>query len=202
MSDAIRRNGETVAAYGRYAESYAENTRAMSDTGRAILEAFLERLPTGASILEIGSGPGWDADFIEANGVHVRRTDAAEGFVALQQARGKNAERLNLITDDLGGPYDGALVLYVLQHLDRGVIDAAIEKLAHCLKVDGVVMLSFVEGTETHTEHGESGAYHVTEWTFRAFSEKLRRAGLHVDWDQPVTDGEGNWGVVIARRTN
>src|SRR5262245_28439014 len=126
MTDEIKRNGETVAAYGRYAEGYAAATRTVSDTGQAILDEFRGRLPPGASILEIGSGPGWDADYLEALGFTVRRTDAAEGFVALQRARGKTAEMLNLITDDLGGPYDGVLILYVLQHLDRGVIDAAI----------------------------------------------------------------------------
>lgn len=201
MSDEIERNGETVAAYGRYAAGYAEATKAMSDTGRAILDEFRARLPAGASVLEIGSGPGWDADYLEAHGIKVRRTDAADGFVALQRDRGKIAEVVNLITDDLGGPYDGVLILYVLQHLDRGVIDAAIAKLADCLRPGGSVLLSFVEGTDAHTEHGESGNYHVTEWTFADFSKKLRRASLRIDWDQPVTDGEGNWRVVIANRS-
>ena len=76
-------------------------------------------MPAGGTVLEVGSGPGWDADLLEAHGVAVRRTDLTRAFIDLQAARGKVVERLDVTTDELGGPYDAVLALAVLQHVER-----------------------------------------------------------------------------------
>src|SRR5688500_1912918 len=68
------------------------------------LRRLVQCLPRGGSVLEIGSGPGRDADVVESLGAVVRRTDAAQAFVDLMAERGKQADRLNVVTDELGGP--------------------------------------------------------------------------------------------------
>ena len=198
---ALLRNRVTVASYDRYAAGYAEATRTMSPANEAMLQQFARAMPAGARILEVGSGPGWDADYLETLGLSIRRTDAAPSFVALQRERGKAAEKLDLASDELGGPYDGALVLYVLQHVDAPLLAGALLKLARCLSNAGRVLLTYREGDGTITEHGQiSGDYHSTLRRPEAFREALQRAGLQPEWERRTTDENGDWCAILARR--
>jgi predicted transcriptional regulator YdeE len=194
------RNRETIASYSRYAKRYAEVTATMSADTRDLLRRFAEALPKPARILEIGSGPGWDADYLEDLGIVVRRTDATPGFVDVQRERGKSAERLDLIGDPLGGPYDGVLVLYVLQHIDAPLLDNALAKLAACLRPGGYILLTYRQGDGTLTEHGmASGDYHSTLRRPGDFRALLQRVGLAPEWERELVDDDGTWQVVLAR---
>lgn len=198
----LRRNSETVASYSRYAPGYAEATKDMSPDGQELLGRFAAALPRSASVIDIGSGPGWDADYLEALGHTVRRTDAAPGFVELQRARGKTADVVNLVTDELGGPYDGALLLYVLQHIDAPLLDGVLAKLAASLRIGGVVLFTYRNGDGTLTEHGTtSGDYHSTLRRPEAFRAAMDRVGLTPHWERRLVDEEGVWQVVLASRT-
>jgi SAM-dependent methyltransferase len=63
------------------------------------LTGFAELLPAGALVLEVGSGPGRDADELEARGLRVRRTDATAAFVERLRRQGHPAELLDLWTE-------------------------------------------------------------------------------------------------------
>jgi hypothetical protein len=94
-----------------YEHSADEYSRAVSTHPPRSMASALRRtvkhVPRGGLVLEIGSGPGRDADFVESLGVSVRRTDATRAFRDAQQARGRHVERLNVLTDPLrpGGAF-------------------------------------------------------------------------------------------------
>jgi len=87
-----------------------------------------------AGFWKSGRDPDTHADFVEGLGVQVRRTDATKRFLKLQAARGKLGEFLDLITDDLGGPYDAVLALCVLIHVPREQTDQVLAKIAGSLR--------------------------------------------------------------------
>jgi 2-polyprenyl-3-methyl-5-hydroxy-6-metoxy-1,4-benzoquinol methylase len=91
-------------------------------------------------VLEIGSGPGRDADVLESLGLAVRRTDATQAFVDLMVERGKHAELSNVVTDELGGSYYGVLAMGVLIHVDRNQTDAVLRKIHAALRPDGAFL--------------------------------------------------------------
>jgi len=199
----ILRNRITVESYSRYAAGYAEATRAMSTSGKEMLQVLAQAVPAGAKMLEIGSGPGWDADYLEAMGFSIRRTDAAPSFVAMQRERGKTAETLDLISAEPGGPYDAVLVLYVLQHIDAPLLPGVLLKLARCLSADGCVLLTYRVGEGSITEHGEiSGDYHSTLWSPEAFGAALQSAGLQPEWERRTSDEDGDWCAILGRRSS
>lgn len=82
------------------------------------LDGIAGRLPPAPRVLEIGSGTGQDADLLEARGLSVRRTDAARAFVDQLRGRGLTADVLNVITDELGGPWDAIYANAVFLHLN------------------------------------------------------------------------------------
>jgi 2-polyprenyl-3-methyl-5-hydroxy-6-metoxy-1,4-benzoquinol methylase len=185
----------TIGSYERYARDY---DALVSPTPPPDVEVALQRLAKlagpGGRILEVGSGPGRDADFLESLGLQVRRTDATRAFLALQAERGKRGELLNLLTDDLSGPYDGVLAMCVLIHIERAHIDLVLGKIAGALRPAGALLTSVREGAGETT-----GDYHTTYWRREDFVARLEHAGLRVVWhDRHLDSDEDPWLTFLA----
>jgi 2-polyprenyl-3-methyl-5-hydroxy-6-metoxy-1,4-benzoquinol methylase len=194
---ALANTRRTVQSYEGFARAY---DKLCSEHLPADVEDPLRRMlqcvTPGASVLEIGSGPGREADFVESLGVAVRRTDAAQAFIDVQAERGKPCERLNIVTDELGGPYDAVLALCVLIHVDREQIDPVLRKIERALKPGGAFLVSMRKG-----EGETSGNYHTVYWTRDRFADRLTAAGLSVMWDADSVDiDHDEWVTLLARR--
>ncbi len=201
-ADAVRNNRETVQSYELCAHDYAATTQERSQTGENALRLLVDALGGTGTVLEIGSGPGWDADFLEEQGLSVRRTDVTEAFLSFQAERGRKAERLDLIEDELGGPYDGIVALYVLQHIDRTLVSMVLGKVAAALRPGSAFLVSLREGSGDASELGRQSGniYHLTLWTRAEFEHRLDEAGLRADFTSRMIDEDGAWMMILARR--
>lgn len=188
-------NARTVRAYESSASRYAESTAV--DPERPLsrhLRRLIDVLPAAGTVLEVGSGPGWEADLLEAHGLRVRRTDVTESFLELQRLRGVSAERLDVIADDLGGPYDAVMAMCVLQHVDRSLIPAVLAKVSAALRPAGVFVASVREGSGEAWE----GEYHTVLWDRAGFEAALSSAGLETTWVDRTVEPEGAWLTFLA----
>lgn len=188
----------TIESYEEFADEYEGLGSPFPPPNvEAALRRVAEIIPTDGNVLEIGSGPGWEADFIETLGVSVRRTDATRRFLELQAARGKHAELLNVITDNLGGPYDAVVALCVLIHVPRDEIDHVLMKIAGALRASGVFLVSMREGD------GEtSGSYHTVYWRRNDFAARIEAAGFVIEWEEHSVDCDNDaWITFRARRS-
>jgi 2-polyprenyl-3-methyl-5-hydroxy-6-metoxy-1,4-benzoquinol methylase len=195
--DPLANTQRTVQSYQGFARQYdtlvdARRPPHIEDALRRLVQC----LPPGGSVLEIGSGPGRDADVVESLGAVVRRTDATPAFLDLMAERGKAAHLLNVVTDELGGPYDGVLAMAVLIHVDREHVDAVLRKIHAALKPAGAFLVSMRQG------EGETGGnYHTVYWTRDGFAARLAEAGLAVAWEaSSVGPDGGDWITFLARR--
>jgi 2-polyprenyl-3-methyl-5-hydroxy-6-metoxy-1,4-benzoquinol methylase len=192
-------NARTVKSYEQIADDYARET-----AGAGVLSGGLTRLaetvPAGHA-LEIGSGPGWDADALEEAGMTVRRTDITQAFIEFQRDRGKQADQLDAINDDFGGLYDAVVALHVLQHVEPGDLPAVLSKVAGALRPGGRVLVSIPRGEGAGWEVGESGSpYYRALRTKDEFIAALKKAGLEPEWtDQSVDHEERGWLCVLAQ---
>ncbi|MFC5343438.1 class I SAM-dependent methyltransferase [Brevundimonas staleyi] len=203
MSDetSVDLNRATVAGYDNSVENYsAETHHAPTPDHLEALERFTAAVGAGGRVLEVASGPGWDADRLEAMGLAVHRTDGAAGFVAFQTRRGKSATRLDLIADDLGGPWDGVVALYVIQHIGRDLVKGVIARIAGALRPGGALLMSFQLGEGERISSDAEGTYQVVRWTEADMTALLARHGLSIDWRSTFEGREGVWLTVIARR--
>ncbi len=191
-------NARTVESYELIADDYARKT-----AGGGLMSGALARLaaliPSGR-VLEIGSGPGWDADELEGAGLQVRRTDITQAFIDGQRARGKDVDRLDAIEDDFGGPYDAVVALAVLQHVPRDDLPGVLAKVARALRPGGRLLAAIPVGHGVDWEIGESGnPYYRALWSEAAFIAALTKVGLAPEWTERSDDIEDSgWLTVLA----
>jgi len=155
------------------------------------LRRLVAHLPADSSVVEIGSGTGRDANFVESLGVRVCRTDATEAFIALQAERGQPVQKLNLLSDALPEGVGGVLAMCVLLHVPRDETDAVLRKVSAALAPSGVFLVSV----------REDGDARATAWAPEAFVERLSRAGLRVIWEDRDWDGD-RWWVSLTRKSS
>ena len=124
-------NAATLHAYGQAMDRWLE---ASSEEVGGMLLAFLEQVvamtPAGGSVLEIGSGSGRDADWLEAHGLTVRRTDGCPEFVSALRSRGTDAQLLDVLRDPVPTGCDLVYASGVLLHLEADDLPAVLDKLA------------------------------------------------------------------------
>jgi SAM-dependent methyltransferase len=196
----------TVAAYDAGAAAYRAAT---SEAGERVLDAlggFAARVGTGGHVLEIGSGGGRDALLLEAHGLAVRRTDVTPGFVELLRADGHEADLLDPLADDLGGPgtpYDGVWANASLLHVARPDLPVVLARLAAVTRAGGALRLSVKEGDgEGWSSHGSIGARRMfTYWRLEELTAVLTGAGWQVEATtrDPGLRGETWLGVLAGR---
>lgn len=187
---------KTIQSYELSARDYAKEISPQPPEFRAAaLRRLIESVSAAGVILEVGSGTGRDADYVESLGVAVRRTDATQAFIELQAEKSKQAALLNIVTDEFGGPYDGILAMCVLIHVRREQTDAVLRKVARALKPGGAFLVSVRDGT------GEiAGSTFTVYWRRADFLARLVSAGFLVDWDAPDVDSDGDkWLTFLAR---
>lgn len=192
-------NARTVESYELIAEQYARDTQSDTPVLGGGLRQLAEAVP-GGHVLEIGSGPGWDADFLEKAGLTVRRTDITQGFIDFQHNRGKEVERLDAINDDVGGPHDGVVCLHVLQHVEPDDFTAVLSKVAEALRPGGFFLVSIPVDEGTSWEVGDSGKrYFRSLRTEDELVADLADVGLSQTWIER-SEHEDGWICVLAQR--
>lgn len=171
----------TLSTYEEHAEAYARRTPVELPPALArLLGQLAQRLP-GGTVLEVGSGPGREADHLEQLGLVVDRTDGAAAFVRQQQERGKRARGLDLRSDDLqhpgGGPYDGVLANAVLLHLDRPTARQVLARAHDATRPGGAPRAHPEGGRRGGVEHRQARGAAVVRLLARARAAGGPRGG-------------------------
>ena len=193
----LSQSRRTIASYETEADHYSTVVSAIPNVFvQTAFRRVADIAGPGVRVLEIGSGPGFDADFLETLGLTVRRTDATKRFLELQAARGKTGELLDVITDDVGGPYDALVAMCCLIHVPREQIDQVLAKLAGSLRPGGALIVSMRDG-----DHETTGEYHTIYWRRPDFAARIAAAGLKLLWGEFSIDCDRDgWNTFLAVR--
>lgn len=93
----------TLRVYEERADRYAAaSAREVSAEVAVLLDALLAKLARDSRVLELGTGPGREAAYLEERGVGVDRTDATSAFVERLRLQGREARLLDVRHGDLG----------------------------------------------------------------------------------------------------
>ncbi|MEO9516525.1 MAG: class I SAM-dependent methyltransferase [Paracoccaceae bacterium] len=128
---------ETLSVYAEKAQEYEQ----MTDRGGMIdpaLRAFIDGIPKGGHVLDLGCGPGQAAETMAAHGLSVLATDAVPEMVALaQKAQGVTARVASF--DDIEGEdlYDGVWANFSLLHASRTDMPRYLDAVCRALRPGG-----------------------------------------------------------------
>ncbi len=126
---------ETLAFYAHEATAYAA-----SEPGRIgrHLDPFMERLPRGALILELGCGSGRDAALMESRGFRVEPSDGVPEMAAQAEARLGRAVRVMRFDElDTVEAYDGIVATASLLHVPRDGLPQVLTRIWRALRPGG-----------------------------------------------------------------
>ena len=138
-------DAETLAAYARDAARYT--AMPMTDLQTQALADFIDRLPPGARVLDVGCGPGLQAAAMIRAGHRVTGIDPTPDFVTEALHNGVDA-RLGSVEDVMAvAEYDAVHASFSLLHCPRADIPGHIARLARALRPGGVLFLGMKLGT-------------------------------------------------------
>lgn len=189
----------TLATYEAAAQRYREQAGSPSPALVAFLDGLAELVGAG-EVLELGSGPGREARYLESRGLRVTRTDAVRSFVEMMREEGYEARLLDVRSADLGGPYDAVLAHAVLLHLNRVEFGDVLGRIRRAVVEGGVLALTLKEGD------GEAWSLakldlprHFTYWRAPAVVSVLSDTGWSVLSIEHIAGRTDAWLHVLAR---
>jgi SAM-dependent methyltransferase len=139
-------DARTIAVYDSHAAAYAERFRTAEP--EPALQAFIEALPTGARVLDLGCGPGNASAFMRAAGLVPDPVDASPAMVALANDRHAIGARLATF-DEIAGEadYHGVWANFSLLHAPRADLPRHFAALYRALVPGGLLHVGMKTGT-------------------------------------------------------
>lgn len=197
----IGEDARTLAFYAAEAPVYAASG---AQGASRHLPEFLNALPAGAQILELGCGGGRDAVAMIAAGFDVEATD---GCAALARKAGERLGRpvrvLRFADLDAEARYDGIWANACLLHVPRQDLPVILARVHRALRPGGLFAASYKTGRdEGRDRFGRYFNYPDEPWLRAAYGEAADWASLEITKRTGTGyDGAGtDWFDVQAKR--
>ncbi len=139
-------DARTIAVYDAHAADY--DNRFRSEGPDRHLTAFMQALPRGARVLDLGCGPANASAFMRDAGLQPDPVDASPAMVALANDRHAIGARLATFDDiSAKAAYDGIWANFSLLHAPRGDLPRHLRALYDALVPRGLLHLGMKIGT-------------------------------------------------------
>jgi SAM-dependent methyltransferase len=165
---------ETLAAYAAKADDYANKFARAEPTDD--LTAFLNAVPKGAKLLDLGCGPGNSAALMRDAGMDVDAMDASPEMIAIARDT-HNIEAKLASFDALTATalYDGIWANFSLLHAPRADMPRHLSAIEQALKPGGIFHIGLKTG---EGEQRDALGRFYTFYTEEGLRELLDAAGL------------------------
>ncbi|WP_439123719.1 class I SAM-dependent DNA methyltransferase [Marivita sp.] len=190
---------DTIAVYDARAVDYSKLEP--SQTPSETLAAFLNALPNGAHVLDLGCGPGTSARHMVRAGCSVVALDASAAMIELaSKVDGVAARQASF--DDIDGTaiYDGVWANFSLLHAPRTDMPRHLSAINTALKPGSLFHIAVKAGTG---EARDSINRLYTYYTEAELTELLKAAGFTVGSyrrgrDKGLSGEDADWISVTA----
>lgn len=169
MSEKCNKN-QTIQYYDQNAAAFVENTRNVDF--HLIQDEFLEKLPTGARILDLGCGSGRDTKYFLERGYEVDAIDGSKELCALASEYTGIPVKCQLFQElDETRKYDGIWACSSLLHLSVEELDDVLYRIEKALKPQGILYMSFKYGVF----EGERNGRYFLDFTEEKLNQLLEK---------------------------
>ncbi len=167
---------ETLKVYAAQAEDYVN--LATAEDPAATLDPFLDALPRGAAILDLGCGPGHLAAVMRDRGFAVTGTDACPQMTRIaHETYGLQIRVADFADLDDVAAFDGVLASFSLLHAPKAQMPSLLAAVHRALRPGGQLSLGLKLGEgEARDRLGRFYAYYSDP----EISALLARAGFSV----------------------
>lgn len=146
--DNINPTNIIINTYNKIASRYTDEYYSDS-TDLPFIDKFLDFLPTGSSVLDVGCGPGQFSLHIQNRGFNVTGIDLSDAMLSIArqktpQVRFKKMNMLDLKFSD--ETFAGVLSSYSLIHIPRHKVKQALLEFHRVLKPNGYLALIVQKG--------------------------------------------------------
>ena len=139
-------DARTIATYDAKAADYAQMVT--SDAPDTSLQAFIDLMPEGARVLDLGCGPGTASAHMRAAGLEPDPVDASQGMITIAKDKYGLAARLATFDDITGTEiYDGIWANFSLLHAAPDDLPRHFHALAKATKPGGMIHVGMKTGT-------------------------------------------------------
>lgn len=159
---------DSTEYYNENAAEYFDSTIDLDMQG--YLDRFLEFLPEGGSVLDLGCGSGRDSAYFISMGYDVTALDGSEEMCSLAGVHiGKDVLHMTFDEMDFEEVFDGVWANASLLHVPRKDMDGILYKIIRSLKQDGVLYMTFRYGDF----EGEQNKRYFTYYRTRDLKELI-----------------------------
>lgn len=170
-----KENKRTLEVYDKTASTYLENNivhdnldlekaKKKKEKLEELIRVSFSDLPTHAKVLEIGSGDGVNAKYIESLGFDVTATDKAPAFLDAIRSQGLEALELDALEDEFPQKYFAIFCWRVFVHFTHKDALKIIQKAYENLEENGIFIFNAINA-ETKPIEEEwldfDGEYHM-----------------------------------------
>ena len=159
---------DSTEYYNVNATEYFDNTVDLNM--QVYLDRFLEFLPEGGSVLDLGCGSGRDSAYFMSLGYDVTSLDGSEEMCSLAGVHiGKDVLHMTFDEIDFEEVFDGVWANASLLHVPRKDMAEILSKIIRSLKKDGILYMTFRYGDY----EGEQGKRYFTDYRTRNLKELI-----------------------------
>lgn len=161
---------DSIEYYSKYANIYFEKTVDLNM--EVILDKFIELLPEGATVLDLGCGSGRDSFYLIEKGFDVTALDGSKQLCELAEIHiGQDVLNMRFEDIDFEHVFDGIWACASLLHIKAEDIDGIMDKIIKSLKMDGILYMSFKYGEFS----GIRNERYFEEYNTRGLKELISR---------------------------
>ena len=191
----------TIAYYDEHALQYETDT--LSLDMRHLYATFLDSLPAGGRILDLGCGPGRDAKAFTDLGFDVTGVDGSAAMVELAR-RNASCPIHHMTFDEIPwrDEFHGIWACASLLHVSVERMPETLQRLQCALRTGGVLYMSFKVGEGT-TYRGGRTFTNLTESQFVSIVDATTGLGLESLWltsDARPNRKDEQWLNAVLRR--
>lgn len=216
-----KENKKTLEIYSKTAHIYLDNSvkhdklnpikaKQKSEKLKELIKVSFSSLPKYSKVLEIGSGDGANAKFIENLGFEVTASDTVDGFIDTIRNKGLNTIKLNVIEDDFLEKYSAVFCWRVFVHFTIEDALKVIKKVYNSLEDNGIFIFNAIN-RETKKVNNEwvdfDGEYHMgAERYYNYFSQEelekiIKQTKFEIkDFHKEGGDNNNKWLVYVLKK--
>jgi 2-polyprenyl-3-methyl-5-hydroxy-6-metoxy-1,4-benzoquinol methylase len=176
-------------------------------------DAFIQSLPQGAHVLDVGCATGLKSKYLIEHGFQVHGIDIADTFIEIAKREvpeGSFQELSMMDLDSLTDTFDGVFAQASLLHIPKKDAGEAVQKMARRLVSQGILYIAVKESKEGLPDEGilkeQSYGFEYERFfsyfTMKELESYLAAAGIAVvsEFRNPSPSGKTVWLQIIGRK--